>query len=407
MRKFCALLFLPFLYGTDWAQWRGPLRNGSVKHRIDFEKLPESLTKDWDIEVGTGYSAPLIFGARVYVFARQGVNEVVMSLNRADGTIVWKAGYPAPFTRNKYALSMQDGPFATPLLYDESHLITWGVTGVLSCFDPPTGRLLWRNDYSAGIKTDNLFTGIAASPAGSGGRIYVHVGDDRGGRFLALNVSNGRELWATQPGAGPGYASPIIHSYRGVPMLITLTNQSVIALDERDGRPLWSFPFKDQWMENIVTPIAERDSVVVSGVRNGTFLLRMEIGEDRNWKVRQIWQSPDTAMYMSSPVLDGDTLFVHSSKKKGQFAALDFANGMVRWQTDGRDASSASIIQTDNALLITTVEGDLLVARKNKERFNAVKRYKVADSAVWSHSAFAGGELLIKDSSRLRKYRGL
>jgi len=407
MRAFLCVVLLASLSASDWRQWRGFSRNGLVSHKVDFEKLPAELTEVWSVPAGTGYAGPIVSGDRVYTFTRQDGKEVTQAFDRATGKAVWKAEYPVPFKKNQYAREMQDGPFSTPLLYNGTHLVTWGVSGVLSCFSAASGKLLWRNDYTSQVKTDNMFTGAAASPIGNNGRIYLHTGDDRGGRFLALDVRNGKEVWASDVGAGPGYASPVIHNYRGVSMLISMSNSTVFAVGEADGRLLWSHPYKDQWMENIVTPVATQDQVLVSGVRGGTFLLRMILREDRSWAVEPAWKNGDVAMYMSSPILDGDTVYGHSGKKKGQFVAMSLATGKVLWETAGRDASSASLIQADNAIFVSTVEGDLLVLRKDKEKYDLARKYKVANSAVWSHAAFAGGELYIKDETHLRKYRGL
>ena len=404
-------LFLAFLLLTaaaaDWRQWRGFSRNGLASHKVDFDKLPAELKAEWSVPVGTGYAAPIVAGDRVFTFTRQQGREVVQALARDTGKPLWRADYAAPFKKNPAATSMQDGPFATPLLYNNTYLVTWGASGTLSCFEAASGKLLWRNDYSAQQKTDDGFTGAAASPIGNNGRIYLHTGDDRGGKFLALDARTGKQVWAVNPGAGPGYASPVIHNLRGVSMLITLSNASVFAVDESDGRLLWTHPFPDEYKENIVTPLADQDRVLVSGVRNGTHLLRMELREDKSWQVEPVWKNAEVTMYMSSPVLDGDTVYGFSSRKKGQFVALSLAAGKVLWETPGRDATSASLIQADNAILATSVEGDLLVLRKNKEKYDPARKYKVAESAVWAHTALAGGEFYVKDETHLRKYRGL
>lgn len=408
MRAFFLVLILAAATAADWRQWRGFSRNGLASHKVDFDKLPAELTAEWNAEIGTGYAAPIVSGTRVFTFSRQQGREVVRAVDRATGKPLWRADYPAPFKKHAAATSMQDGPFSTPLLYNNTHLVTWGVSGILSCFDAATGQLLWRNDYSGLQKTDGNFTGAAASPIGNNGRIYLHTGDDHGlGKFLALDFRNGKQVWAVNPGAGPGYSSPVIHNLRGVSMLITMSAASVFAVAEADGRLLWTHPFKDQYNENIVTPIVDQDKVLVSGVRNGTHLLRMELKEDKSWSILPVWRNEDVTMYMSSPVADGETVYAHSSRRKGQFVAFSLATGKLLWQTDGRDASSASLIQADNAIVATSVEGDLLVLRKDKERYNVAKKYKVADSAVWAHTALADGEIFIKDETHLRKYRGL
>jgi outer membrane protein assembly factor BamB len=407
MRAVFFILFLIAANADDWRQWRGFSRNGLASHKLDLDKLPAELKPEWSVPAGTGYAAPIVAADRVFTFTRQQGNEVVQAFHRATGKPLWRAEYPAPFKKHPAAAAMQDGPFSTPLLYNNTHLITWGVSGILSCFDAATGKLLWRNDYTALQKTDDGFTGAAASPIGNNGRIYLHTGDDRGGKFLALDFRTGRQVWAVNPGAGPGYASPVIHNFRGTSMLITMSNSSAFAVDETAGRLLWSHPFKDTYNENIATPLVDQDKVLISGVRNGSHLLRMEIQEDKSWKVYPVWSNPAVTMYMGSPVLDGDTIYGHSSRSKGQFVALELATGKLLWQTDGRDASSASLILAANAILATSVEGDLLVLRKDKSKFNLARKYKVADSAVWAHTALAGAEIFIKDETHLRKYSGL
>ena len=45
-------------------------------------------------------------------------------------------------------------------------------------------------------------------------------------------------------------------------------------------------------------------------------------------------------MYMSSPVFGDGLIYGHSSKKKGQFFAIDAKTGALRWATEGEKAST-------------------------------------------------------------------
>src|SRR5436190_9358471 len=81
----------------DWTQWRGANRDGKAPFTPP-QSWPEQLTQKWKLEVGTGYATPILVGNRVYVFARQGDNEVMMALDADTGKEVWKnPGYAAPF----------------------------------------------------------------------------------------------------------------------------------------------------------------------------------------------------------------------------------------------------------------------------------------------------------------------
>ena len=74
---------------ADWTQWRGPNRDGAAPFTPPAS-WPDKLTQKWKHEVGSGYATPLVVGNRVYVFARQGDNEVMMALDADTGKEVWK-----------------------------------------------------------------------------------------------------------------------------------------------------------------------------------------------------------------------------------------------------------------------------------------------------------------------------
>ena len=106
-------------------------------------------------------------------------------------------------------------------------------------------------------------------------------------------------------------------------------------------------------------------------------------------------------MYMSSPVISGTTLFGLSHRNRGQFFALDLATGKTLWTTQGRDGENASLIAAGTTLLLSTTNAELIVARPNRAKFEEVKRYTVANSAVWAHPALAPRALLVKDTDKL------
>ena len=50
---------------------------------------------------------------------------------------------------------------------------------------------------------------------------------------------------------------------------------------------------------------------------------------------------------------------------------------------------------------MATTNSELMVAKANPARFEEVKRYTVADSAMWAHPAFAGRTIIVKDVDKL------
>jgi outer membrane protein assembly factor BamB len=389
---------MPALPAQDWPQWRGPSRDGHAPSFRAPGQWPAQLTLEWKAEVGGGYSSPVAAGGQACVFTRQREDEVVSCLDLKTGTVLWRAAYPAPFGKNQYAQRMESGPFSTPLL-DGGRLYTLGVNAVLSSFDAATGALRWRHDFSKSVSTQKLFTGTAMSPLVTGGRVIVHVGDDRGGQIAAFDAGTGRKVWALE-GDGPGYASPVLVSFGGTRQLVTMTDKSLAGVAAENGRLLWKFPFPDEWNENIVTPVAFENLLIFSGVRQGTVALTATGSE-----VKEAWRNKEAAMYMSSPVLAGGYLYGFSSRNKGQVVCLDPRTGEALWKTPGRGGQNASLIAAGGYLLLTGIEGELTVLRANPKAFEQVASYKVAQSATWPHPAVAGRQLLVKDAGSLSSWR--
>ncbi|HXG66387.1 MAG TPA: PQQ-binding-like beta-propeller repeat protein [Blastocatellia bacterium] len=398
---FCGALVLLIgqtALAQEWAQWRGPNRDGVANHFQPPAAWPKTLTKKWQTPVGGGFSSPIVAAGKVYVHTRQDEREVVSCLDLKTGKVLWSKNYPAAFTKNQYAIEMGKGPHSTPVLHG-GMLYTLGVTAVLSCFDAKTGDLKWRKDFSNQIDTSKLFCGTAMSPVIEKDFVIAHVGDDRGGAMIAFDLKTGKEKWVWK-GDGPGYASPIIVDLEGVRQLVTLTDKSAIGVAVDSGKLLWSLPFPDEWNENIITPILFEKTLILSGVRQGTKAIQLTKSGDK-WEVRQLWHNPKVAMYMSSPVLDGHYLYGLSHLRKGQYFCLDARTGEALWMTDGREGRNAAVLSAGKEVLFFTDDADLVVAKKSAKGLETVAKYTVADSAVWSHPVLLDKQILVKDSATL------
>jgi len=386
----------------DWTQWRGPGRDGSVSAKNAPAAWPQSLQRSWRVEIGEGYSSPVVAGGRAFVHGRRDPEEIVTSISLADGKILWQQKYQSTFQKNQYAVEMAKGPHATPLIIG-NRLFTLGVTGILNAWDTATGKQLWTRDFSKSIDTSKLFCGTAASPLLVDGRLVVQVGSDlHGGQILGINPATGASEWEWR-GPGPGYASPVAietGETGGQQQIVTMTEGSIVGIDGKNGKELWSVPFPDEWHENISTPLWTGTHLIVSGTRQGThaYALSQNAGK---WQATESWKNHDIAMYMSSPVFGDGLIYGHSSKKKGQFFAIDAKTGAVRWTTEGREGEHASLLLTPQHVVFLTNGADLIVAKRGTPAFAVERRYEVAEASTFAMPVLLGSNILVRDATGL------
>lgn len=389
----------------DWSQWRGPERDGAVEPWLPGwlpSSLPETLQRRWKVETTRGHGDPVVAGGRVYVHGRQGDRELLSAFSLSDGTLQWSRHYEAPFTTNQYATAHGQGPFSTPLVAD-GRVFAVGTSGILSAFDAASGELLWRHDESPRVSSAKLFTGTAASPLldldGEIQRLILHLGDDSGGRVYAFEPATGKVLWKTST-EGPGYASPIVIEGPGGRQAVTMTDKTLLSVAVASGEVLWTLPFPDEWNENIVTPVPAGDALVFGGVRTGILALELESGEE-GIAPKERWRRKEPTLYMSTPVVVGETLWGFSNKQKGHFFTLDLGSGEVTGTGEGRQGDNAHLLDAGAHIVALTTGGELLALEKGARGFAPVARWQVADSATWAAPVPVPGGVLIRDLESL------
>jgi outer membrane protein assembly factor BamB len=401
----CLLFIITAAYiaaAQDWAQWRGPNRDGVISGFTEPKAWPEQLKQRWKVTVGEGHSSPLVAGNRVFQFARQGGREVTTCFDLESGRQLWQEGYEV-----KYSLSLSNrvivgkhkqGPRSTPV-FNNGKLYTLGIGGVLSCLDASSGKIIWRYDSSQQYKDPAPYFGTSMSPLIERGLVIVHLGGHGDGALTAFDANTGAIKWQWK-GDGPGNASPVIAEFQGTRQIITQSQDNIIGVWPENGGLLWKIPFTTEYEQNIVTPLVYKDLVILSGINKGVFAVRPKYSNGQ-WTTEQVWRNDQVAMYMNSPILSGNLLFGMSHKNKGQFFCLDAATGKTYWTGDGRQGENAAMLVAGSVMFWLTNDAELIVSRLTNNRVEPVRRYKVADSETWAHPVVAGNRVLIKDNQSL------
>ena len=393
----CSLLFAPASAQSPapWPQWRGPARDGVASAFTPPATWPAQLTKKWEVAVGVGHASPVVAGNRVVVHSRQGNREIVATYDFQSGKQLLQDGIEAPYTVNQAALAHGPGPKSTPAIAG-SRVFTLGISGIFSAHDLNSGKLLWRKNAP---KTLPVY-GTASSPIVDGAVVIAFLGGENAGALTAMDLATGAVKWEWK-GDGPGYSSPIIATFGGVKQVIVQSQTRLVGVGATDGRLMWEVPLKTPYDQNVVTPLMVGDLLISAGLENPTLGLWVTAGLGKGWSATPRWRNEDVSMYMSSPAVSGTTLFGLSNKNRGQFFAIDVKTGKTLWTTKGREAENASIVRAGEYLLLSTSNSELIVARANPARYEEVKRYSIADSAMWAHPAYAGRSIIVKDVDKL------
>lgn len=392
------LFFFHTATAQDWPQWRGPNRDGvatNIEMPNNWAEQPKLL---WSVEVGTGHASPLVVNDQVFIFARLDDDEVLTRLNLTDGKIIWQKKYEADYSVSWAAFSHGKGPKSTPVIY-ESKIITFGISGILSCHETETGNLLWQKNFEEKYGQASPDYGTAMSPLVHEGICIAHLGGEDEGALTAFDVDTGDKKWQWT-GDSPAYASPIIATIQDIEQVITFSKENIIGVDFATGKLLWKIPFTTSYSQNNVTPLLVENDLILSGLDNGVMRVKLTRNGGK-WQTQDVWKNPDISAYMSAPLLYDDLILVFSENKKGFYMTLDSETGKELWRSDGRQGENAAMIRSGGFLFSLDNDADFFIAKREGSGFTTLKEYSVADSETWAHPVILGGKILVKDKNKL------
>lgn len=106
-------------------------------------------------------------------------------LDAETGKVIWQDKFE-PGVAVSGAAAQHPGPRSSPAVAD-GKVVTLGVSGVLSCLDAESGKLLWRKDP---YKSWPQFF-AASSPIIVDNQCIAQLGGRAGGAIIAFDLSNG------------------------------------------------------------------------------------------------------------------------------------------------------------------------------------------------------------------------
>lgn len=409
LRSVVTLLLLgSVVCAEDWPQWLGPRRDGSTTEKVAPWKQPLKVL--WRQEVGEGNSSPVVVGERVFLHARtKGKNEESLTaFAAADGKPLWKTAYP----RAPFVYLYGNGPRATPTVAN-GKVYTYGITGLLTCFNAETGDQVWQVDTLKQFKAPNLKFGFSCSPLIEDGKLLLNVGA-KGASLVAFNPKDGAVVWKVRDD-GASYSSPILLGHGEQRQAVFLTAEGLVGVALKDGSSFWQIPMVDKLFESSITPVRAGDFVFASSIMFGGLAAKLDESQAIP-RAKKVWEKPEYNCYFSTPVPVGTQhLYLVTGTKpslamllpnkknppQADLRCIDIATGKELWSKPKVGTYHASLTRTaDNKLLLLEEGGDLVLLDPDPKEYRELARARICGN-TWAHPAIAQGRLYIRDNNEL------
>lgn len=370
-----------FAADADWPQFRGPTRDNKVSGFRTPATWPKTLKQGWKVTVGDAVASPVLAGETLYVFTRQGKDEVLTALDAATGKKNWEYRYEAEELRGP--ASSFRGPRSTPAVGD-GKVATLGVGGVVSCVDAKTGKEVWQKKTNA---KPQFYT--SDSPLVAEGLCVIHLGDRQKGELTAFDLGSGEVKWKWA-GDAPSYGSPVLATISGVKQVVVVTPKNLVGVSFSDGKLLWQTPFMAGRYPT-GTPVVDGDTVIVPG---RAFAI-VHTGD--KFESKELWKGQAPHQY-NTPVLKDGVLYGLSGRGKStKLYAQDAKTGKVLWEGKDEHGECGAVLDAGSVLLEQSSDSQLVAFKPSKTGYEEIAKYKVADSPTWAMPIVAGNRIYVKD----------
>jgi outer membrane protein assembly factor BamB len=389
------LLTCQAAHGQDWPQFLGPGRNGVYAGQLPAAWPKPGIEVLWKVDVGQGFSAPVVARGRVILFHRREKQAIVEALEEDTGKRIWSAGYPTDYRDD---FGFDEGPRAAPAVAGE-RIYTFGAEGVLQALDFSTGKRLWSVDTRQKFDAPKGFFGAACSPLVDDGRVLMNIGGPNGAGIGAFDAATGKVLW-TATNDEAGYSAPVVATIGGARHALFWTRAGLVDADPATGKVRFQFPRRSRSHAsvNAAAPLVVGDLVFLSASYGvGATLLQID-----GASVKQLWDSDDALSnhYASSVYHDGYVYGYHGRQEFGQsLRAIELKTVKVQWNFDHFGAGTVTL--AGDKLMLIREDGELIVALATPKEFRPISRAQLLPATVRSYPALANGKLYVRNERTL------
>jgi len=409
----------PAAFANDWAEWRGPARDGiSLEKGLPAKWSPAGENLAWKASYG-GRSAPIVMGNRVYLQNTAGKGELeqerVMCFNADNGKLLWE---------HRFNIYLSDVPphrvgWASPVGDPSSgNIYVFGSGGTLLALTRD-GKVVWERSLAEDFGLLTTHGGRTVSPIIDGDLVIVSGVTFQWGqhgrgahRFMAFDKKTGNTIYLSAPGGRPydtTYAPPIIVNVNGTRLLIQGASDGVThAIKPQTGEPVWKYEISKRGLNTGVvvhgtTAILTHSEENLDSSEMG-MIVAVDAGSKGEIKKEQTkWSLYGWQGGFSSPVIDGDRLY--HVDNGANLAAFDVATGKQMWLQNLGTIQKASPVLADGKLYLGTENGKFFILEPSATGAKIVDEDQLGTGAlpeaILASVAVSNGRIFLVSDSHL------
>ena len=419
LKVLLALFLVTPALASDWAEWRGPARDGiSNEKGLPSKWSPGGENLAWKAPYG-GRSAPIVMGGRVYLQNTAGKGELeqerLMCFDADTGKLLWE---------HRFNIYLSDVPphrvgWASPVGDPATgNVYAFGVGGTLLSLNN-AGKVLWQRSLGEDFGLLTTHGGRTVSPLIDGDLVIVSGvtfawGQHARGahRFAAFDKKTGETIWVSAPGGRPydtTYAAPIIVDVKGTRLLIQGASDGVVhAIKPQTGEPVWKYEISKRGLNTgaVVygtTAILTHSEENLESNEMGMMVAVDATAKGEIKKDQVKWSTLGWQGGFSSPVIDGDRLY--QLDNSANIGAFDLSNGKQLWLKSLGTIQKASPVLADGKLYVGTENGKFYILKPNATGCEILSEQQLGTAAlpeaIIASAAVANGRVYFVSDSNL------
>lgn len=432
------LLTAATLHAENWANWRGPLHNGSTTEKGLPEKFSPTEGVKWSVALpGSSAATPIIWGDRVFLTAADAKTnkQYALCLDRQTGKELWRVETGESATDGQYSNTCSPSPVT-----DGKIVVFFYGTGDLIAFDF-AGKKLW--DRNLGPFAFQWT--FSSSPLLHDGRLIMQIlqrdvavrgrGKPTGNEsyLLAIDPATGKDLWRSiRPSdavaeSREAFSTPLPFTHQGRKELVVIGGDAITGHDPANGRELWRWgtwnPTRIGHWRLVPSPTVGNGVILACAPKNAPVYAVKAGGKGNLTNKDLAWQSHiqpvedaaeaaptpnerDVTSDVPTPLFYEGKFYILNGTKRKLFC-INPADGSVVWSGDlgGRSPFQSSPTAADGKIYMMNFDADVFVVQAGGSEFKLLHSANFKDpgddTRHRSSVAISQGNLYVRTGTKL------